>query len=340
MWKRRVRWRSPENVIEEVKKWMEEYGVNNFHFWDDNLLINPSWVKEFCETVIKKRIKINWVGLSRASHINRNRKLLKLMKKAGCVGIEIGVESANPETLLKINKGQTISDIALAVKNQEEAGLTPLCTLMAFNPGETIDGYYLQNLFMNKYFNPYPFKRVFLGQFATPYPGTEFFINADKFGVLLTREWAELNHFCISFIPNSLLQDRPRRILKKPSITAYLLTTAAAMMLRHEAFPNGLPKIELLKRAIDHMKVMRFFYKLCDGKQTTMQIAKKISRKFKMDRKGAMRTTVFITLVLALLGLIKSADSTTKVRRIDRSCFLYYLFNAIKLIKTRSHYVY
>jgi radical SAM superfamily enzyme YgiQ (UPF0313 family) len=42
------------------------------------------------------------------------------MAKSGCVGIEIGVESANPKVLLAVKKGETVSEVVKAAMNQKK----------------------------------------------------------------------------------------------------------------------------------------------------------------------------------------------------------------------------
>jgi radical SAM superfamily enzyme YgiQ (UPF0313 family) len=340
LWKRIVRWRSPENVVEEIEKWMEEYGINQFHFWDDNLLLNAEWVKRFCEIIIKKKLSIKWTGLTRASHINRNQELLKLMKEAGCVGIEIGVESANPKVLLAVKKGETVSEVVEAVKNQKNAGLTPLCTLMSFNVGENIDGYYLQNLFMNKYFNSRRGQYLFIGQFATTYPSTEFFFNANKEGKFLTRGWEDHHHAVINFVPNTLLKDRPKKTSKNLTLASILLATLAAFFLMYDEFPKELSKPKLAKRILRHIKIMRFYYKLCNGEYSVLDVSKKIERTFKLEEYESIRITSFITLLLALMGMIKSSGSKINVRRVDHSCLYYFLYNFLdkKIIYPITHF--
>jgi len=327
LWKRIVRWRSPENVVEEIEKWIKEYRVRNFHFWDDNLLLNAEWVKRFCELIISKKLSIRWTGLTRASHINRDQKLLELMAKSGCVGIEIGVESANPKVLLAVKKGETVSEVVKAAMNQKNAGMTPLCTLMAFNIGENIDGYYLQNLFMNKYFNPERAQRLFIGQFATTYPSTEFFLTAPKYGKFLAKEWRDHHHAIINFVPNSLLNDMPKKTNKRLTIPAILLTTFSAFSLMYDEFPKEISKIELIKRLLRHIKIMMLYYKLSNGKHTVLDISKKMEKAFKISEVESIRITAFITLLLALMGMVKSSHSRIKVKRVDHSCLYYYFYH-------------
>jgi hypothetical protein len=336
LYDRKVRWRSPENVVEEIKKWMHEYGVNQFHFWDDNLMLNPNWVKGFCELIIENNLNIRWTGLTRTSHISKHAALLEIMKESGCVGIEIGVESTNPETLDKIHKNQTVSMIEKAILYQKNVGLTPIYTSMSFNPGETIEGYYAHAKFMNKHFNESRFKRLYNGQFATPYPKTEFFEKAEEFGMVLSDGWGDHFHFCVNFLPNSLLNDIPKATLKHLSISGYLLTTFQAVLCRYPAFPYDDSLFTRLRKIIRHFLMLHAYYKLCTGKLTVKEIGERILYKFGIDSKESMRFTGFATLELAQMGLIKSVNSKVAVERIDGSCFVFYTIALFKLLLQRS----
>ncbi len=49
---KRVRFRSPQNVLDEMIECYEKYDIKNFFFKADTFTINPEWVKEMCELII------------------------------------------------------------------------------------------------------------------------------------------------------------------------------------------------------------------------------------------------------------------------------------------------
>ena len=83
IWKRRVRWRKADQVALEMKTIKEKYGIKSVHFWDDNLMMKPSFMEKLCQEIITLGLDMNWVGLTRASHIAKHSELLRLMKQAG-----------------------------------------------------------------------------------------------------------------------------------------------------------------------------------------------------------------------------------------------------------------
>ena len=86
------------------------------------------WLKELCEKMIAS-------GRNKEIVLGCNLKPLKLdyyplMKKAGFRFILVGIESANQNTVDKIQKGQKSEDIIPIFKSMSDAGLEPHATTM------------------------------------------------------------------------------------------------------------------------------------------------------------------------------------------------------------------
>lgn len=137
LYKRRVRFRSPENVIKEIKLLIEKYGIKEFQFIDANIILRRDFIVSLCELMIKEKIKIPWSCPSglRADCFDLN--LGKLMRKAGCYMAVIGIESANPEILKIIKKGETIETITAAIENAHKVGIITVGSFMLGLPGDT-----------------------------------------------------------------------------------------------------------------------------------------------------------------------------------------------------------
>ncbi|MDO8551680.1 MAG: hypothetical protein Q7S03_03330, partial [bacterium] len=56
----KIRFRSPENVVDEIIFLHREYGVKEIHFEDDNLTMKRSHIQKICELIIENRLKISW----------------------------------------------------------------------------------------------------------------------------------------------------------------------------------------------------------------------------------------------------------------------------------------
>ena len=55
-----MRYRSPENVIEEIRLLEREYWGQEIHVEDDNFSAVRREVKKFCEAMIRENITIPW----------------------------------------------------------------------------------------------------------------------------------------------------------------------------------------------------------------------------------------------------------------------------------------
>ena len=315
LWQNKVRWRDAKNVVDEMDKIIKEYGVNKFHFWDDNFTLNPRFVREFCQEIENRKISIQWIALDRAEHINRNRDLLPMMKKSGCVGIELGLESANPDTFPYISKNQGVDESKNAISNLRGAGIIPLYTCMAFNPGESIVGYYMQKEFLDKaqegfswhrFFHPYPYP-VYVGQFATPYPKTKFWDNLEKESIILVDTPEDRYHHQINSIPFSLLDDIPIRTVEKLDEELYMIFLNSVKLNFWTMFPGNDPKDILARKLFDVWRFIKSYFSKCDGKRSVKQIGKELAQELDFPFNKAMRLTAFATYIYAQVGVIRSA---------------------------------
>ncbi len=315
LWQKKVRFRSAQDIIDEMKMVIDRYGIKKFHFWDDNFTINRRYVKEVCRLIIDEKLRIQWVCLDRAEHINRNRDLLPLMREAGCIGVEIGLESANPDTFIHIHKNQAIEASREAIKNLKAAELKPLYTCMAFNPGETIVGYYLQKEFLDSaqegyqwfdYFHPFPYP-LYIGQFATAYPGTRFFEEIDELCLQLIEDVEDRYHHRINSIPYSLLNDIPLRTVRRLNEEHYFIFLDAVRTGFWTVFPGNSSQEELATKLYDVWRFLYPFFKKCDGSLTVRQIALHLSEYLNIPLTKSLRLTAYAVYIFAQLGLLRSA---------------------------------
>ncbi|MGB8952489.1 MAG: radical SAM protein [Candidatus Aminicenantales bacterium] len=113
MFGKRYRFRSTENVIEELRRY--NHRRNIIFFYDDNFAAHRLRTKTLLEAMVKERFKFRWITQVRAD-VTRDLELVRLMKKAGCHTLFIGFESVNPRSLEMMNKKQTLDEIRNAVR--------------------------------------------------------------------------------------------------------------------------------------------------------------------------------------------------------------------------------
>lgn len=113
MFGRRYRIRDADLVMEEVMTRHRE-GFKHGFFYDDNFAANPEKTKTFLEKLIRADLDFDWSSQF-AVHVARDRELVKLLKRAKCTTMFIGVESINPEALKDYHKSQSVQWIREAV---------------------------------------------------------------------------------------------------------------------------------------------------------------------------------------------------------------------------------
>ena len=120
---KKVRFRSPQNVLDEMTECYEKFGIRNFFFKADTFTINPAWVKEMCELIIASPLygKIQFTANSRVRPLAK--ETLELMKKAGCFLVAFGFESGSDEMLKTMRKGTTVEENRQAARWCKEVGI-------------------------------------------------------------------------------------------------------------------------------------------------------------------------------------------------------------------------
>ncbi len=107
------RFRSPENVIEELRQY--DHPKNHIFFYDDNFAANPKRMKTLLLAMQKENFSFTWSTQVRAD-IARHEDLVRLMRQTGCSTLYIGLESVNPSSLENMKKCQTPAQMEEALE--------------------------------------------------------------------------------------------------------------------------------------------------------------------------------------------------------------------------------
>ena len=171
----RVRFRTPQNVINELINLMDQYGDINFRFQDDMFASRLEWLREFTRLV--KPLDITYRAFARVTQC-ANKEFVDLFVEGGCKHLALGVDSGSNTILKNMNKSQTRADIILGLKNAKEAGLIRRIYLIVGFPGETWETIeetaQLVEEAQPDEFVVYP---------LIPYPGTSLWYNPEKWGL-------------------------------------------------------------------------------------------------------------------------------------------------------------
>ncbi|MCX6762338.1 MAG: radical SAM protein, partial [Candidatus Moranbacteria bacterium] len=156
---------------------------------DSGTLPIGGWLKEFCEGMITRGYNKK-VAISCNMRLNaiKDIEIYKLMKKAGFRMILFGLESANQNTLDKINKNLQVSEIEPALEICKGAGLEPHITVMVGYPWETKKDIEHTLDFVKKLFRK-NLVDTLQATLMIPYPGTPLYDYCKKNNLLLTDDY-------------------------------------------------------------------------------------------------------------------------------------------------------
>ena len=118
---KKVRMRSVDNIIAEIRECKEKYGVRDFLFWSDIFDISREWTVNLCNRIIEEKLNIVWSSNTRAD--TADYELATIMKKSGCGLVSIGIESGSQYMLDKMGKKTTIRQIETTVKAFRKVGI-------------------------------------------------------------------------------------------------------------------------------------------------------------------------------------------------------------------------
>jgi radical SAM superfamily enzyme YgiQ (UPF0313 family) len=138
IWGRKIRFRSPQNVVDEIEMLVRDYHVREIHFEDDNLTLKESHAAGVCHEIIKRGLKIFWAAPNGIRVDAISPELLRLMKKSGCYSLAFGIESGSPEILGNVSKQIDPEKICRAVRMAHEEGIMTQAFIIFGLPGENL----------------------------------------------------------------------------------------------------------------------------------------------------------------------------------------------------------
>lgn len=111
---RGYRFRSAENIFQEIKYIHSTFNARYIYFIDDEFMINKERVYRLINLLLENNLNIGWTALARITNIDT--EFINSMVKGGLKEIVYGVESGDPITLEKINKKMTLEQIKKGIK--------------------------------------------------------------------------------------------------------------------------------------------------------------------------------------------------------------------------------
>ena len=167
---RKVRKRSPANVIGELEELRDRYQFASFMFHDDCLTEDREWVLEFCDRYEQGGFAQPFFCQSRADIIGKNKDMVQRMAQVGLRGYFIGFESGSDRVLKFLRKGTTREKNLEAARICKKYGIKIWANYMLGLPTETKDEV-METVSMLKEVDPDWYSPAFY----TPHPGSDLY---------------------------------------------------------------------------------------------------------------------------------------------------------------------
>jgi len=249
-------WRShsTEYILQELKMLKNNYGDCKIVFEDDNFALSEKRTTDICKKMIKDKLNLKWSCCIRADKINGNT--LKLMKRAGCEGIYIGIESGNHNQLKLINKNLNINQIIKCVHIAKKVGIKNI-------HGSFIIGLPKDNKNTIKQTINLACQLPLTGatfNLFVPYPNTKLRDIASEFGTISPnlRIYSDHANF-VPYIPNSMTEQE---------ILAFQRKAYRKFYLRLKYIFNNLKYVVKPKFIRNVFRAIAMFFNLNIKKQT------------------------------------------------------------------------
>jgi len=183
----KYRVRSVENVLDEIGMLIENYKVKEI-FDDSGSFPKGDWLRRFCTGVIERGYNKKVIFGCNMVFGALSFEDYKLMKEANFRFLLFGLESANQETLTRINKSYNAGQITESIKLARKAGLFPHVTIMFGYPWETYeDAMNTFNLGRNLLLKGYAY--TMQATIVIPYPGTPLYDYCRENGLLVSDDY-------------------------------------------------------------------------------------------------------------------------------------------------------
>jgi anaerobic magnesium-protoporphyrin IX monomethyl ester cyclase len=174
LWGGKVRRRSVENVLNEIKELKRIHPNLKFlDFTDGTFNFDRTFLESFCKRMIEENIGIQWRCTAR--YDNLDDEILSLMKKAGCFALYLGMESGSGRILEITEKNIHTAEIVEKSRLIRKRGIVSVASVIFGIPGEMKDDVDKTLSFMRKLKVD-----LFDVNSYVPLPGTPFYDLLDE----------------------------------------------------------------------------------------------------------------------------------------------------------------
>ncbi len=200
VFRRSFRFNSAEYMVELLRHLHAGFGIRHINYYDDLFTFKRKRVVEFCERLLSAHLPVTFNCAARAEHLDR--ELLRLMKRAGCWMISLGIETGDPGLLARHRSRADLEMIRERIEWIRRAGVRAKGLFMLGLPGETEETIERSIAYVLSL----PLDEFNLAKF-TPFPGSPVYRNIRDHG-RFEENWELMNCLNFVFIPDGFTRER------------------------------------------------------------------------------------------------------------------------------------
>ena len=174
-----VRFRSAENVVDEMEMLWNEYGITGYFLYDEMFVGSKDRLRRIKQELDDRGMRIKFSANARVDGLTQEK--MELLKEMGCTFLNLGVESANDKILTNIAKNTTVKMNVKAIELAKEFGINTGINMLWNCPGDT-EKTLRNNVDFLKTYQDYSQLRTI--RFLTPYPGSPIYYQSIQEGKL------------------------------------------------------------------------------------------------------------------------------------------------------------
>ena len=134
---KKVRSRDPADIVTELIYYRDRYNLQSILFDDDQILGKRSFFTQLLEEMIRRELNLKFIIGAFAIFLVTDEQLA-LLAKAGCVGVNVAIETGNERVLREIvKKPVRLQEVPAKIRLIKELGMFCLANFIIGFPGET-----------------------------------------------------------------------------------------------------------------------------------------------------------------------------------------------------------
>ena len=211
---RKVRQRTPKDIVQEIKFFRKNFNVKMFIFRDPVFSINRKHTVEFCNELINENLKVNFVIETHLKILDT--ELILLLKKSGLKGVKVGIESYSENILSDVNRYSEKKDLQKTKITELHKNniMVSAMYIIAFptDDDESVNDTINYSIKLNTAYS----------QFSvwTPYPGTPIF--AEYENKIISEKLENFTQYQLVYQHEKLTKEKVRKLLGRAYSKYYL----------------------------------------------------------------------------------------------------------------------